>query len=97
LGWDTSADGFYATAIGTFWVYAKWEPLAWTDWGQAYIKYWIAFDPDRDNGFHSYSMDANGNILPNGDGKTGGCVATAPWAAAEIFEFAQIGMRPPIV
>jgi uncharacterized protein YraI len=93
LGFDTSPDGFYSTAIGTYWVYAKWAPLSWTEWGQAYIKYWVAFDPDRDNGFHSYSMDANGNVLPHGDGKTGGCVATAPWAAAEIFDFAEIGMR----
>jgi hypothetical protein len=38
-------------------------------------------------------MDENGNVLPWGDGQTGGCVATEPSAAKEIFDFAYIGMR----
>jgi hypothetical protein len=93
IGWDDSADGFYSTAIGTFWVYGKHEGLTWTDWGQAYIKYWVGFDPSRVNGFHSYSMDASGNVLAGGDGPTGGCVALVPAAAAELFNFATYGMR----
>lgn len=93
LGYDTSDYGFYSTAIGTYYVYSKWAPLSWTSWGQTYISYWVGFDPERDNGFHSYSMDGNGDVLPRGDGPTGGCVATAPWAAAEIFDFAEIGTR----
>jgi uncharacterized protein YraI len=93
LGYDKSADGFYSTAIGTYFVYAKYAPLSWTDWGKTYIKWWVAFDPERDNGFHSFSMDKNGKVLPNGDGPTGGCVATAPAAAEAIYNFATIGMR----
>lgn len=93
LGWDDSAEGFYATAIGTYYVYGKHEGLTWTDWGQAYIMYWVGFDPSRVNGFHSYSMNENGRVLKNGDGPTGGCVALAPDAAAELFNFAYEGMR----
>jgi uncharacterized protein YgiM (DUF1202 family) len=93
LGYDTSADGFYSTAIGTYYVYAKHAPLAWTNWGKAYIKWWVAFDASRDNGFHSYSLDKNGRVLANGDGPTGGCVATEPAAAEEIYNFASIGTR----
>jgi uncharacterized protein YraI len=93
LGFDQSANGFYSTAIGTYYVYSMYAPLSWTDWGKAYIEYWVGFDPDRVNGFHSWSMDASGNVLLNGAGATGGCVATAPWAAAQIYDFAQIGMR----
>jgi uncharacterized protein YgiM (DUF1202 family) len=93
LGYDTSTDGFYSTAVGTYYVYSKYAPLSWTNFGQTYIEWWVGFDPDRVNGFHSYSMDANGNVLPNGDGPTGGCVATAPAAAEEIYNFASIGMR----
>lgn len=93
LGYDSSSDGFFSTAIGTYYVYSKYAPLAWTDWGKAYITWWVAFDPERDNGFHSYSMDSSGNVLPNGDGPTGGCVATAPASAEEIYNFADIGTR----
>ncbi len=93
VGWDGSADGFYSTAIGTYYVYSKYAPIAWTDWGQTYIKYWVGFDSSRSNGFHSYSLDANGNVLPNGAGATGGCIATDLGAASEIFDFAEIGTR----
>jgi hypothetical protein len=93
MGYDQSDDGFYATAIGTYYVYAKNADLAWTDYGQAYIADWVAFDPDRANGFHSWSLDADGNVLPWGDGPTGGCVALEPWAAATLYDFAEIGMR----
>jgi uncharacterized protein YraI len=93
LGWDESDDGFYATAIGTYSVYGMNADLTWTDWGQAYIRDWVAFDPQRRNGFHAWSMDADGNVIPNGDGPTGGCVALAPWAADELFAFADYGMR----
>jgi hypothetical protein len=93
MGWDKSDDGFYATANGTFFIYAKNAALTWTDWGQVYITDWVAFDPDRSNGFHGYSMDSAGNVLPNGNGPTGGCVALAPWAADQLYAFAEIGMR----
>jgi hypothetical protein len=93
LGYDSSDDGFYSTAIGTYHVFSMNESLTWTDWGKVYIEDWVGFDPVRDNGFHSFSMDADGNVLPNGDGPTGGCVATAPSAAEAIYDFATMGMR----
>jgi uncharacterized protein YraI len=93
FGWDESSSGFYATAIGTYYVYDKNAGLAWTDWGQVYIKYWVGFDPSRYNGFHSYSLDANGNVLPNGDGATGGCVALPLGAAATVYDWVSIGSR----
>jgi uncharacterized protein YraI len=93
LGFDPSPDGFYSTAIGTYYVYSKYGPLSYTPWADAYITYWVGFDPSRVNGFHSWTMDENGNVLPWGDGLTGGCVATEPSAAKEIFDFAYIGMR----
>jgi hypothetical protein len=93
LGWDESADGFYSTAIGTYYVYGKHEALTWTDWGNAYIKYWVGFDPSRVNGFHSFSMNENGEVIKGGNGPTGGCVALEPSQAAELFNFATNGMR----
>lgn len=93
LGWDTSADGFYATANGSYTIYDKVAGLTWTDWGQVYVRDWVGFDPSRLNGFHTWSMDANGNLIAGGDGPTGGCVALAPWAADQLFAFAKLGMR----
>lgn len=93
LGSDQSDDGFYATANGTFFVFAKERGLTWTDWGQVYISDWVAFDPYRHNGFHSYSKDENGYVLENGAAPTGGCVALDPAAASQLFDFARLGTR----
>lgn len=93
VGFDTSSDGFYSTASGTFYVYAMHDPLAYTAWADAYISEWVGFDPSRFNGFHSYSKDANGNILANGGGKTGGCVALPPGESQAVYDFAYMGMR----
>lgn len=93
VGFDKSTDGFYSTANGTFYVYAMYEPLGYTKWADAYITNWVGFDSSRSNGFHSYSKDANGNVLPNGAGKTGGCVALPAGAIEAVYDFSFIGMR----
>jgi uncharacterized protein YgiM (DUF1202 family) len=93
VGYDTSSDGFYSTASGTFYVYSMYEPLGYTAWADVYITNWVGFDPSRSNGFHSYSKDANGNVLPNGAGKTGGCVALSAGAIQAVYDFSFIGMR----
>lgn len=93
VGFDRSADGFYSTAVGTYYVYSMHQSLAYTKWADAYITQWVGFDPSRFNGFHSYSKDANGNVLPNGAGKTGGCVALPAGAAQAVFDFSFYGMR----
>ena len=93
MGFDQTDDGFYATANGTFHVYAKNSALTWTDWGRVYIQNWVAFDPSRSNGFHSFSLDQNGNVLGWGENPTYGCVALAPGAAEVVYEFARLGTR----
>ena len=94
MGWDQSEDGFYATANGTYYVFAREEGLTWTDWGRAYVTNYVAFDASRANGFHSYSLDKNGYLLEGGgNGPTGGCVAIAPWAIDAVYDFAVVGTR----
>lgn len=93
MGRDQSDDGFYATANGTYYVFSKERGLTWTDWGQAYVRNWVGFDPTRHNGFHTYSLDENGDILENGADPTGGCVALEPWAAEYLFDFVRLGTR----
>jgi hypothetical protein len=95
LSADTS-NGFFATATGTYHVWDKDLGLVWTPYAKAYIGYWLGFDPSRDNGFHSWTMDVNGWIEPGGDGATLGCVATAPEHAALIWSFADYGTRVEI-
>jgi len=90
---DSSESGFYATAIGTYWVYEKHEELSWTIYGQAWVRNWVAFDPERLNGFHSFSMDQSGQVLAGGDGFTGGCIALAPSAAEHVSSFLSLGSR----
>lgn len=93
VGFDTSSDGFYSTANGTYYVYAMYQPLGYTAWADAYISGWVGYDSYRSNGFHSYSKDANGNVLPNGAGKTGGCVALPAGAIQAVYDWSFIGMR----
>lgn len=93
MGKDQSDDGFYATANGTFYVFAKEQGLTWTDWGQVYIRDWVGFDPMRHNGFHTYSLDENGYLAENASAPTGGCVALEPAAADHVFSFARLGTR----
>jgi hypothetical protein len=93
MGSDPSDDGFFATAVGTYYVYEKVGGLNWTDWGGAWVDDWVGFDPARLNGFHTYSMDAGGQVIPGGDGPTGGCVALAPAAADHLFAFVSVGTR----
>lgn len=93
MGRDQSDSGFFATAIGTYYVYEKYQDLSWTVWGRAWVTDWVGFDPVRINGFHSYSMDASGQVIPGGAGPTGGCIALAPEAADHLFAFVSIGSR----
>ena len=93
MGSDPSDDGFFATAIGTYSVYEKYGGLSWTNWGGAWVGDWVGFDPARLNGFHTYAMDTAGQVIPGGDGPTGGCVALAPAAADELFAFVSVGTR----
>jgi hypothetical protein len=86
-------EGFYATACGTHYIYHLNPDLSYTPYAQAYIMYWAGFDPQRNNGFHSWTMDSNGWLLAGGDGPTAGCVSTAPEIAAIIYNFCWMGMR----
>jgi hypothetical protein len=93
MGRDPSDDGFFATAVGTYYVYEKYGSLSWTNWGGAWVGDWVGFDPARLNGFHTYSMDMTGQVIPGGDDPTGGCVALAPTAADQLYAFVSVGTR----
>lgn len=93
MSWDQSDNGFYATANGTYYVTAKEDDLTWTEYGNAWIRYYVEFDPSRANGFHSYSLEANGEYAVRANAPTAGCVALDLWAAEFLYNFATIGTR----
>ncbi|MGB3328899.1 MAG: L,D-transpeptidase [Thermomicrobiales bacterium] len=92
LSYDTSDGGFYTTASGTYYVYSMYEPLSYTPYANNYITDWVGFDPSRDNGFHSWTRDASGAVIPGGSGATAGCVGLEPSAAQAVYDFSYIGM-----
>lgn len=93
MGWEDTSYGYYATAVGTYYVTWMNPDLQYTPFAENYITHWVGFDGERANGFHSYTKDENGSITPNGAGKTAGCVALAPGDINALYEFAYPGMR----
>jgi hypothetical protein len=91
-----TGSGFYSTAPGRYWIYEKVAGLQYTPYANAYIMYWCGFDPSRFNGFHSWTMDANGYVINGGWGTTAGCVATEPANAAVIYNFLGLNSRVEI-
>jgi hypothetical protein len=92
-GTPGATDDFFSTAPGVYKVYSMAEPLHHdVQYTGQYFKGWVGFDPQRFNGFHSYIMDANENIV---DYRTGpisqGCVRVLDWKT--VYDFARIGMR----
>ncbi len=85
---------YESTQTGLFHVYQKTAGLTYDAPYRTYIDWWVGFDPDKANGFHSFLLDANGAVVDASTGRvSNGCVRTG--AAREIFEFAEVGM--PVV
>lgn len=94
IGRDPSDDGFYSTAVGTFFIYSKHPGLTSTPFvDDVYMTEFVGFDPERHNGFHSPIRDASGELLPSQNATTLGCVRLNEEAARDLYAFAFIGMR----
>lgn len=94
LGRDPSPDGFYSTAVGTYFVFSMSDDLSDTPFAEGvYLDNWVGFDPERKNGFHSPVLDAYGNENPQQNPSTFGCVRLDAPSAEAVYSFAAIGMR----
>jgi len=94
LGKDPSADGYYATAVGTYHVFALVKGLTVSPFAEdTYMTDWVGFDPDRLNGFHSPVRSADGSVKAFQNVTTMGCVRLGEDAAIAVFDFAFVGMR----
>ena len=90
-GCEIDTGAYESTQTGTFHVYNKVEDLAYDPPYQTYISHWVGFDPDKDNGFHSFLKDKDGNVVDASTGRvSNGCIRTG--APDAIFAFAEIGM-----
>jgi len=94
IGWDTSPDGFYSTAVGTYHVFTMHDGLSSTPFvDDVYMTEFVGFDPQRHNGFHSPIRNADGSIREWQNPTTLGCVRLDEAGAAAVYAFAFIGMR----
>ncbi|MGE3855902.1 MAG: L,D-transpeptidase [Dehalococcoidia bacterium] len=91
IGRQVDTGAYESTQTGLFHVYVKTAPRTFDAPYNTYIQWWVGFDPAKDNGFHSFLLDADGKVV---DGSTGrvsnGCIRTGE--AEAVFNFAEINM-----
>jgi len=90
VGEQIDTGEYVSTQTGLFHVYNKIEELAYDAAYDTYISHWIGFDPEKDNGFHSFLKDASGALVDASTGRvSNGCIRTGDPEA--IYVFAEIG------
>jgi len=87
-----SADDYFSTPPGTYYIYEKRDELHFDEtYTSGYFRGWVGFDPERANGFHSFILDRAEKII---DARLGpvshGCVRTEDWRM--VYDFAQVAM-----
>lgn len=91
VGAQVDTGVYESTQTGLFHVYQKTAGLTFDAPYNTYIDWWVGFDPDKANGFHSFLLDARGAVVDASTGRvSNGCIRTG--AAREVFEFAEVGM-----
>lgn len=86
---DTGA--YESTQTGLFHVYNKIAGLTFDAPYNTYIDWWVGFDVDKANGFHSFLLDAKGGVVDASTGRiSNGCIRTPDPKA--VFEYAEVGM-----
>lgn len=91
VGREIDTGAYESTQTGLFHVYNKIAPLTFDAPYNTYIQWWVGFDPDKANGFHSFLEDAQGKVVDGATGRiSNGCIRTG--AAEVIYEYAQVGM-----
>lgn len=91
VGAKVNTGEYESTQTGLFYVYNKIAGLQYDAPYDAYIADWVAFDPAKDNGFHSFLLDSTGAVDDPSTGRiSNGCIRTG--ASRAIFDYAEIGM-----
>jgi hypothetical protein len=91
VGEQINTGAYESTQTGLFHVHNKIAGLQYDAPYDAYISDWVAFDPQKDNGFHSFLLDESGKVVDPATGKvSNGCIRTG--SSKVIFDFAEVGM-----
>jgi hypothetical protein len=90
VGREIDTGRYESTQTGLFAVYTKRAEQTYDAPYDTYIAWWVGFDSAKDNGFHSFLLDAEGNVEDASTGRvSNGCIRTGEGQA--IYEFAEIG------
>lgn len=82
---------YESTQTGLFHVYNKIAGRTYDAPYQTYIDWWVGFDPEKANGFHSFLLDERGAVADASTGRvSNGCIRTGDPEA--LFAFAEVGM-----
>ncbi len=91
VGAKVNTGEYESTQTGLFYVYNKIAGLQYDAPYDAYIADLVAFDPAKDNGFHSFLLDSTGAVEDPSTGRvSNGCIRTG--ASRVIYDYAEIGM-----
>ncbi len=91
VGAQVDTGAYESTQTGLFHVYNKLPDLAYDPPYKTYISDWVGFDPQKDNGLHSFLKDKDGNVVDPATGRvSNGCIRTPD--ATAISAFATVGM-----
>jgi hypothetical protein len=91
VGREVDTGKYESTQTGLFAVYEKRGGLTYDKPYDTYIDWWVGFDHEKDNGFHSFLLDAQGKVADASTGRvSNGCIRTGD--AQAVFEFAAVGM-----
>lgn len=91
VGRQVDTGAYESTQTGLFHVTVKNAPRSFDAPYNTYIQWWVGFDPQKDNGFHSFLLDQEGRVVDASTGRvSNGCIRTG--AAEEIFNFAEVTM-----
>lgn len=91
VGAQVDTGAYESTQTGLFHVYNKIAGLTYDAPYDTYIDWWVGFDPDKANGFHSFLEDRQGAVVDDSTGHvSNGCIRTGEPQA--VFDFAQVGM-----
>lgn len=91
VGREVDTGNYESTQTGCFGVYTKNAATTYDAPYKTYISHWVGFDPEKDNGFHSFLLDAKGNVVDASTGRvSNGCIRTGQ--AEAIYRFAEAGM-----
>ena len=91
VGREVDTGTYESTQTGLFHVYVKTAPMTYDAPYKTYIQWWVGFDPQKDNGFHSFLLNEQCKVVDGGTGRvSNGCIRTGE--AEAVFQYAEVGM-----